>query len=314
MSRIERLVNLITVLSGAPVPVSYERIVREVPGYEGRPESVRRQFERDKATLRDMGIDLRTGSTDAVATSGDAVGYLIPADVTIADPGLSVPERAALAAATALVWGTDETTAQDASPGLVDPVPALADTLLAAIEARRVLTFTYRSASAGADGARVRTVEPWRLVHQAGRWYLIGRDVEAADRRTFRLDRVVGDVRAGGTGGFARPVDDAEDRSVPVRGWEIGAGPSDVVHVAVRPDREWWFLRETGGRPDATGADGALPDWPRVAVDVRDLDAFARFVLASLDSVVVVGPEAARAAVRGQLDRLASVARAEVPS
>ncbi|MEV0229585.1 YafY family protein [Nonomuraea sp. NPDC050786] len=36
----------------------------------------------------------------------------------------------------------------------------------------------------------VRNVEPHRLVHRRGRWYLVGYDVERRDWRTFRVDRV----------------------------------------------------------------------------------------------------------------------------
>jgi predicted DNA-binding transcriptional regulator YafY len=36
----------------------------------------------------------------------------------------------------------------------------------------------------------VRNVEPYRLVHRRGRWYLVGYDVERRDWRTFRVDRM----------------------------------------------------------------------------------------------------------------------------
>jgi predicted DNA-binding transcriptional regulator YafY len=36
----------------------------------------------------------------------------------------------------------------------------------------------------------VRNVEPYRLVHRRGRWYLVGYDVERQDWRTFRVDRI----------------------------------------------------------------------------------------------------------------------------
>ncbi|WP_090929888.1 helix-turn-helix transcriptional regulator [Nonomuraea jiangxiensis] len=38
--------------------------------------------------------------------------------------------------------------------------------------------------------ATVRDVEPHRLVHRRGRWYLVGYDVERRDWRTFRVDRL----------------------------------------------------------------------------------------------------------------------------
>jgi predicted DNA-binding transcriptional regulator YafY len=49
------------------------------------------------------------------------------------------------------------------------------------------LRFDYRDHDGSAS---VRTVEPHRLVHDRGRWYLVAWDVDRADWRTFRADRV----------------------------------------------------------------------------------------------------------------------------
>src|SRR5690606_25591749 len=55
-------------------------------------------------------------------------------------------------------------------------------------------SFAYRAA----DGSRTsRRVEPYRLVHTAWRWYLLAYDLERADWRTFRVDRVEGKPRTG---------------------------------------------------------------------------------------------------------------------
>jgi predicted DNA-binding transcriptional regulator YafY len=35
-----------------------------------------------------------------------------------------------------------------------------------------------------------RRVEPYRLVHTGRRWYLVARDTDRDDRRTFRVDRI----------------------------------------------------------------------------------------------------------------------------
>jgi predicted DNA-binding transcriptional regulator YafY len=49
------------------------------------------------------------------------------------------------------------------------------------------LRFDYRDH----DGsATIRTVEPHRLVHDRGRWYLVAWDVDRQDWRTFRADRI----------------------------------------------------------------------------------------------------------------------------
>jgi predicted DNA-binding transcriptional regulator YafY len=49
------------------------------------------------------------------------------------------------------------------------------------------LRFDYRDHDGSAS---VRTVEPHRLVHDRGRWYLVAWDVDRQDWRTFRADRV----------------------------------------------------------------------------------------------------------------------------
>ncbi|WP_432844162.1 helix-turn-helix transcriptional regulator [Dactylosporangium sp. CA-092794] len=59
----------------------------------------------------------------------------------------------------------------------------------AAVRAREVLRFDYDTAER--DGlAPVRRVEPHHLVARAGRWYLVGWDLDRADWRTFRADRI----------------------------------------------------------------------------------------------------------------------------
>ncbi len=56
------------------------------------------------------------------------------------------------------------------------------------------LRFDYRS---HAGGASRRDVEPYRLVVWGRRWYLLGWDVERADWRTFRVDRITPRVPTG---------------------------------------------------------------------------------------------------------------------
>jgi predicted DNA-binding transcriptional regulator YafY len=71
------------------------------------------------------------------------------------------------------------------------PGPAVDPEVLTAIAGAcrdcQRLRFDYRDH----DGsATIRTVEPHRLVHDRGRWYLVAWDVERADWRTFRADRI----------------------------------------------------------------------------------------------------------------------------
>jgi predicted DNA-binding transcriptional regulator YafY len=59
--------------------------------------------------------------------------------------------------------------------------------LAAACRDHQRLRFDYRDH----DGSTsVRSVEPHRLVHDRGRWYLVAWDSDRADWRTFRADRI----------------------------------------------------------------------------------------------------------------------------
>jgi len=70
------------------------------------------------------------------------------------------------------------------------------DVVNAAHERRERLQFDFR----GRDGnATVRDVEPHRVVRSGRHWYLLAYDVERADWRTFRLDRVAPRASTGPT-------------------------------------------------------------------------------------------------------------------
>lgn len=77
-----------------------------------------------------------------------------------------------------------------------DQPQVAADVLLAvgtAVRAREVLRFDYVGASAaGTPDASVppRRAEPHHLVTWGGRWYLVGWDLDRADWRTYRVDRM----------------------------------------------------------------------------------------------------------------------------
>jgi len=52
---------------------------------------------------------------------------------------------------------------------------------------RQRLRFDYRDHDGSAS---IRSVEPHRLVHDRGRWYLVAWDTDRRDWRTFRADRI----------------------------------------------------------------------------------------------------------------------------
>jgi predicted DNA-binding transcriptional regulator YafY len=65
--------------------------------------------------------------------------------------------------------------------------PEVLSAIAATVRARERLRFDYET-HGGAKG--LRTVEPQRLVHTRGRWYLVAFDPGRDDWRTFRVDRI----------------------------------------------------------------------------------------------------------------------------
>ena len=208
----ERLLNLVIALVNTPGRMTKEQIRSSVAGYDrdGSTEAFERMFERDKETLRDLGVPVTTVHGPAHA---DDAGYRVdldayalpPMELSAAQLGVlglaadfwqdqSLRADAARALTKLRVVG-DTSADTDAVAGLAPRLhaagPALAP-LLDAAHARQPVEFTYRAASTG-EVLR-RTVEPWRIIASRGGWYLVGFDTGRQAPRVFRLSRIVDDV------------------------------------------------------------------------------------------------------------------------
>ena len=71
---------------------------------------------------------------------------------------------------------------------------ALLATIAGACRDHEQLGFRYAAAR---TGTHQRQVQPQGLVHAAGRWYLVAWDLDRDDWRTFRVDRIKGNVELG---------------------------------------------------------------------------------------------------------------------
>ena len=105
MDKLERILTLTATLLEATRPLSAEELRDKIPGYPESKASFRRQFERDKEDLREMGVPILVetvpGSDPPVA------GYRIrPVDYELRDPGLDPDELEALNLAAAVVGST----------------------------------------------------------------------------------------------------------------------------------------------------------------------------------------------------------------
>ena len=88
--RLERLINLTATLLETPRPLTLEDIAdRLTPAYPEELAARRRAFERDKETLRDLGIPIEVETVDG--WNGVDSGYRIPPDAYyLPDPGLDL--------------------------------------------------------------------------------------------------------------------------------------------------------------------------------------------------------------------------------
>ena len=203
--------NLVVCLMATRSPVPRERLVEQIPGYQGAPSTaaLERMFERDKDDLRALGIPLVTVTN----AHGEVEGYRISREeYVLPDIDLSREERMAVNAAAA-AWhsGVLGATAATAVAKLEarDPSPSrsLDETsfvqfdqangaLFATLRALRLgqsVQFGYRKP--GEDQAQDRHVDPWAIAAQEGHWYLAGFDHGRSSQRVFRISRIDGAVR-----------------------------------------------------------------------------------------------------------------------
>ncbi len=211
-SKVERLVNLVIALLSTRGYISAEKIRSSVAGYSDSPnvEAFSRMFERDKNELRDLGIPLEVGRASALDPTE---GYRINRDAYSLAPVELTPDEAAAVAVATQLWESPEliTATQGALLKLraagvdVDPdapvaiaspagVPGLRGSeevlgiLLSAIDSGQAVQFQHRPSRA--EPYTTRTVEPWGVVTEKGRWYLVGHDRDRDATRTFRLSRI----------------------------------------------------------------------------------------------------------------------------
>ena len=266
VSKVERLMNLVIALLSTRGYITAEKIRSSVAGYSdsATDEAFSRMFERDKNELRDLGIPLETGK---VSSFDPVEGYRINRDAyALPAVELTADEAAAVAVATQL-WESPEliTATQgallklraagvdvdpDAPVAIASPAGTLGlrgsedvlGALLSAIDSAQAVQFPHRPSRA--EPYTVRTVEPWGVVTEKGRWYLVGHDRDRGATRTFRLSRIGDEVTPiGPVGAVTRPKD-ADLRQIVADA--VGEAPSGVRAQVWVADGRATALRRAG--------------------------------------------------------------------
>ena len=238
-SKSERLLNLLIMLLSTRDWVGRERIRQVIEGYRGLDDrNFDRTFERDKAELRNIGVPVETRNH---SSEGGDPGYRVDRSAFELPPvSFTADELAALGAA-ARVW-QDSVAAEDTRVALATLRAAGADP-----DAARLLTLQPQLASV--DGLDVwwealrdrrevrfgyrgdpRRLQPWRIVQRRGHWYVIGFDLDRAERRHFKLSRLTAPPRAVGETGSYEPPEDVVAEFTP-------SEQDPIARVALRPGR-----------------------------------------------------------------------------
>lgn len=131
------------------------------------------QFDDDEAVA--VAVGLRTAATSGVAGVGEHAARAA-AKLEQLLPARLRPRLHTVSTAAETVPTTRDLVA-----------PEILTTVSAAIHRREQLRFDYLDRHRGNTS---RQVEPHRLVHVTGRWYLVAYDLDRARWRSFRLDRI----------------------------------------------------------------------------------------------------------------------------
>lgn len=221
----ERLMNLVFTLLATNQYLTKDQIRGSIAEYrEDTDQAFERKFERDKQELRDLGLEIETGSYDA---SGGITGYrLLRAEVELPQIDLSVEEAAVIGLAGQL-WDHAGMAAESTSAlmklkaaghdvdtsamrmteaRLTADEPAF-DAVFDATGRRLPITFEYRRPQ---GEPTIRHLEPWGMASYRERWYVGGYDRDRAEPRLFRVSRIVGDVAADGEAGEYEIPEDAD--------------------------------------------------------------------------------------------------------
>ncbi|AGZ49230.1 helix-turn-helix transcriptional regulator [Mycobacterium kansasii] len=329
-SKVERLVNLVIALLSTRGYITAEKIRSSVAGYSDSPtaEAFSRMFERDKNELRDLGIPLEVGK---VSNLDPTEGYRINRDAYALPPVDLTPDEATAVAVATQLWESPElvTATQGALLKLraagvdVDPVDSEAAVtiaspagltglrgsenvlgiLLSAIDSRQAVQFRHRSSRA--EPYTTRTVEPWGVVTEKGRWYLVGHDRDRGATRVFRLSRISGEITPIGPAGAIAVPDDVDLRGiVAAKVTEAPTGMRATVWVA---GGRATALRRAGqpvGPRRLAGRDGDV-----IELDIGSSDRLAREIAGYGADAIVLEPAILREDVLARLHAHAGAAR-----
>lgn len=322
----ERQFALVLALVGTERGLSRDEICEHVSGYSQRyeqkvltgevaVESLHRLFERDKAELRDAGIDIETVPDPSAPDDNKLARYRVRRDQLERRSLRFDKDEAALLELAALVWERGAMAGHAANsvaklraldipmtdPSTVAAKPRLRsrdhgfEAIADAIADERAIGFRYRKQLA--DGALPRRIEPQALLQFDGHWLAVGYDLDRQAERRFVLSRIEGPIRGLGPFGGGRRHDPAAGERARRELEGLAAGQRALLALRPGGDAEV----RLGRRGLAAGEDAR--GWPLVRLGYSDVELLADELAGYGPELVALEPAALRAAVIDRLER-----------
>ena len=304
----ERMLNLLALLGNNSQPQTLEQIMDQMGAEYGSSDEGRRtSFERDKASLREMGVPISN-----IVLRGDAAGktayFLNKKGYGTLASQLTADEIRALQEAAAMVqidteWGRRAVVRLG---GVIDDhvgfgtmhleAGSLAlPELWRATNECRVVSMRYN--------AKDRTVHPYGLLSRDGYWYLGAYDLSRQEEVVFRVDRIQGDVVIGPKAqAFVRRADYKLADAMPTDA-KLFDGVAEQAVVRIDKVLALTVARELG-------QDGVVLTHENGDIDVRvscaNRVAFRAWLFAMVDRAEVLSPPNVRQEVIGWLNEVAT--------
>ncbi|HTZ04335.1 MAG TPA: WYL domain-containing protein [Gaiellaceae bacterium] len=315
-----RQLSLVAFLMAERRALTARDVKSNVEGYsEMSDEAFARRFYSDRAELLALGVPLQSQRDEF---TGEELYTLRSEQYFLPELQLEDEELAALQTALILLDGkfayaeplrlalqnlalgrpgfVDARTDTADRVQVLDPdyspeMPGRLAKLEGAISKQRTVKFEYWSISS--DKTTERTLNPYALMPDNGIWYVVGRDLDRDDIRTFRVSRIRGEIKFATRRerDFRIPTDfDIElYRGRPP--WQIGDAVGEA-RIEVRGDTAWWVQR-------AYGSTGRLEDGVFVT-EYSSLPLLASWVLRQDGRAVPLEPDELRREVASALRRV----------
>jgi len=316
----ERLLCLtLTLLSNQRGGFTKEELMGLIRGYRmataksKNSDAVNKLFERDKASLRELGIQVETfirasdmdDNTESryrissanfiwppdLKLSGNQLRLLELAAKVWARASFSIDAQRAVTRLKALGMPSDGLDLSGFAPRIMTTEPSFLQLEQAARDGIEA-SFVYRAPD---SEPTKRTVQPMQVRHIAGQWLLVCHDLDRSLQvRHFMLKRIVSRIEDTGNRFAPATIAEVEDAAAQLQ--EFSA--QNVAVIKVEPNSEAWVHF-------GLDAPGALQDG-RHSFNFMDVHLLGEELRQYGRSVTVIEPEALKQAVRRGFEKVAS--------